>query len=491
MGHTDLLGRTFDGYRLTEVVAVGDDEVLYGAERARDGDRVWIRTARDSDPAARGRLEARYVAELDASRRLAGVDAVLPVRETIDIDGAPALVTDRPRGRSLHDVLSEQTEPFPIKQVMVWFDRLSAALEAAHADGAAHGSLQPRAIYLDPTGLITLCGVASMPEEVAIGARRADVRSLATLLYRATTARLPSDGVNDAGVPVSPEAIVFGYPVSLARFLRRRLFDDDPDDPVDSAGVFRRSIHALEVDPTYRRAVGLERPSDGKVDDSDALGPIHPESRVRWVGWGSFISIVLVGISVSVTMALMEQRVDAARLQASPLVVPPAPQPAVEPRLELWTCLHQSFLAGGPAVVTEKDWHRCQRKAPLVTREALAEELARLQALIAPPKPTPAVVAPPPEVDGPGIERLFTDGVDALDQHVRYRLERKLPTAELETWIAGHRTKATSAVLETLATRETSAGAWARRFIATGRSAPAAEVPPPVAPPEVAPEAAQ
>ena len=412
MTHAELIGKTFDGYRLNDIVALGDDEVLYAAERIRDGDRVWIRTPRSTDTATRARFSLRYDAELTASERLKSVDAVLPVRETISVNAGPGLVTDVPRGRALHDLFAEQTAPWPLKEVMPWFARLVGAMEAAHLEKAGHGSLQPRAVWLDDARRVTVCGVATMAPEPLVETCRNDVRALAALLYRATTGRAPVAGVADTGMPPGPETYVPDYPSSLGRFLRRR-FASDVDEPVENAGVFRRSLKALEVDPAYCRAVGIEpRPDDVASERPEA--PRVPERTWRLLAWTMFAAAGFVAIAVVSTVLMMNVRIEsaydsgfAAGRDSAPVRKSGADDagPRV-PRLDAWACVHRAFLPGGPGAVRGGELADCLRLAPDVSLSTLADE-AQAVALAF------ADVAHAPRGDsGEVYRKLFAEGPD-------------------------------------------------------------------------------
>lgn len=475
MSLIELLGRTFEGYKPVEVVATGDDEVLFVGERVRDGGRVWIRTGRRlEDDALRARLSERYEAEKVAARRLASVAQILSVREIIHIDGAPALVTDIPRGRPLSDIHSESRVATPLKELLPWFRTLLTAMEAAHAEDTAHGALQSRAVYLDKRGRVTICGIAAADGDAAM--RRTDVTSLARLLYHASTGKPPRRGFPDTGMPRSPDEIVPGYPATLARFLCRRL-SDDADDSVQDAGVFRRSIDALSVDPEFRKAAGQGDPAE-TGGAGVIIERVSAERRWRRLAWLSLVATLLVAASVTVTFLVMEVRVDEARrtaMEARPLVAGGGEsvmvRAASDPRLAVWECLHSPFLTGdaqgvdaGAAGMTPRHAAECMRLSPTIKRDELRHEAARLVALLeAQPISTDLEQAA-----DRSYGRLFDAGPDSVAEYVAYRLQHDMPTTAIDDWIQTHLADPSVATLRTLAGRQDEVAVWARGILQRG-----------------------
>lgn len=463
MAHPSLIGKTFAGYTLREIVATGPEEVLFVAERSRDGEPVWLRTARErEDTSIRKGFADRYEGERMAARKLGSMGVLLPVREVIDVDGVPGLVTDVPRGRSLNDVFVSSKKTPDLADVLPWFRPVMQAMEAAHDEGTAHGSLSGRAVYLADDGRITICGLAVMTGDTGSAARRADVRSLAGLMYTASCGRPPKRGFPDTGLPVSPEEYVEDYPSSLARFLVRRLGDVD-DDPVEDAGVFRRSIDALSVDPEFRKAAGL---SDRKVAAaSDVI--VERSDRKAWrrlallMGGGGTV----IALSVLVTILVMEVRVEEARRQGATSVAPAPTQTVVarpdHPRLAAWECLHQHHISAEAGPMAPHSLEACLQLAPQISIADLRAEVELLS----------AGLGSTPNTDDQaaslnlGYERMFDQGADAVEQHITYRLKRQLSTAGVEAWIQTNPAAGTTAVLKTLARRNGDISAWSKRAL--------------------------
>ena len=459
-----LFSQTFEGYKPVERVASGDDELLLLAERTRDGDPVWLRTARDPhDAAACARLGQRYEAERDAAKALASDGSVLSVREIIRVGNAPGLVSDVPKGRSLNDIFSDKTDPPALHESLAWFNRLMAAMESAHREGAAHGSLQGRAVYVTEDDRVIVCGLATMAGTQRQAAQLADVRSLAALMYHATSGKAPHRGFPDTGRPASPDTYVDGYPASLARFLVRRLSDDADEETVRDAGVFRRSIDALAVDPEFRRAAQVR----GTQTESVVVTPAVDKGDLwRRVAATLAISGILVVVAVVATIMVMQVRVEDARRQGpAPIVQAPAAPAqviydATSEHARVWQCLHA--LADADSGSTERATQECLQLGPSLSPTVLANEAEHLLGILS---SSPEATDRDKSADA-GFRRLFTDGSAAVTQYLDYRLKRNLQTEALERWVDRNKNPQVVSVLRTVSAGEGPATQWAHRMLA-------------------------
>lgn len=463
---SEFLSKTFDGYKPLERVASGNDEVLLLAEHTHDKDPVWLRTARDPEDAdACERLRLRYEAERDAAKTLASIGSILSVHKIIRVGDAPGLVSDVPKGRNLNDIFSDKTDPPALHESLAWFNRLMAAMESAHREGAAHGSLQGRAVYVSEDDRVIVCGLANMVGAQRQAAQLADVRSLAALMYHATSGKPPHRAFPDIGRPASPDTYVNGYPSSLARFLVRRLSDDD-DETVRDAGVFRRSIEALAVDPDFRRAARVHGSQTASVIVARAAN-----SGDRWRRMAATLAIsgALVVVSVVVTILVMQVRVEDARRQApvpivhTPAAAAPVIYDATSERARVWQCLHA--LADAADGTTERATQECLQLGLSLSPTDLAEEAVRLLGVL---RASPQATDRDKSANA-GFQRLFTDGSAAVTQYLDYRLKRNLQTEVLERWVDRNKNPPVVSVLRTLSTGEGPAAQWAQRLLTRPR----------------------
>ncbi len=128
------------GYTLVNLAARGERSSVYRADDA-SGERVALRVF-GSDVSA------------DAIReRVAALDAVdhpnvLRIRDVLDLDGEPAVVTDWFDGAPLDDALGGP-EAMPEVRAERVARQLLEGLRALHAEGIAHGALSEHNVLVD------------------------------------------------------------------------------------------------------------------------------------------------------------------------------------------------------------------------------------------------------------------------------------------------------------------------------------------------------
>ena len=198
---TVLAGR----YRLDDLLAESE-----GARFWRATDTILARSV--ADPR---RARATTSAPPACSRR-PGVSAtvtdphLLRVLDCDDEDGITWVVNEWGDGVSLDLMLQQGTLP-PSRAA--WLTReVADAIAAGHAQGVAHGRLNPEAVLVTHAGAVKLIGYvvdASLqpspsPDSLygEIDEREADVINLAGVLYAGLTGRWP--GVAPSGVPQAP-----------------------------------------------------------------------------------------------------------------------------------------------------------------------------------------------------------------------------------------------------------------------------------------------
>ncbi|GAC1589600.1 MAG: protein kinase family protein [Acidimicrobiales bacterium] len=130
--------------------------------------------------------------------------------------GLPYVVTERPRGESLAEVISRQGA-LPAARVVPIGRQLARALEAAHRAGVAHTGIEPATVLLAEDERVKLarfaaCGARARLRGVAPDAMAVDVRDLAATLAVALVGA-------DASRPVSPRQHRPSTPPALDRVL--------------------------------------------------------------------------------------------------------------------------------------------------------------------------------------------------------------------------------------------------------------------------------
>ncbi|GAC1378053.1 MAG: hypothetical protein NVSMB4_07650 [Acidimicrobiales bacterium] len=184
--------------------------------------------------------------------------------------GLPYVVTERPRGNSLAEVISRQGA-LPAARVVPIGRQLAQALEAAHRAGVAHTGIEPATVLLAEDDRVKLgrfaaCGARARLRGVAPEAMAFDVRDLAATLAVALVGA-------DASRPVSPRQHRPETPPALDRVL----MDAQTGAIPDAAGL-AAALGDLDVTDDAEPAVVRERTP---VMGTPALGGRRETSWVR------------------------------------------------------------------------------------------------------------------------------------------------------------------------------------------------------------------
>ena len=168
---------------------------------------------------------SRYQRELEIGRRLAHPRLQNLVDSGQLRGGAPYMVLEYHRGRSLREILAERG-PLPIEEAVALAAQLAETLEFVHERGVVHRDLKPETLLVPPAGdLIVLdFGIALLqgarrltfhrltssvgtpdymaPEQVSgeRGDARTDVYAVGAILYEMLTGRPPFQGDNALAV---------------------------------------------------------------------------------------------------------------------------------------------------------------------------------------------------------------------------------------------------------------------------------------------------
>jgi serine/threonine-protein kinase len=207
---------------------------------------------------------------------------IIPIHDFGQIDGRLFIDMRLVEGTDLAAML-ERDGPLPPPAAAWIIAQVASALDAAHADGlihrdvkpsnvliTGHGQSMPFAYLIDfgiarvintasrSTGTGTIGTVAYMaPERItgSPGDRRADVYSLACVLYECLTGRPPFVGEMVAVMwaqlnvpPPIPTAVRTGLPAAVDEVIARGMAKD-PGRRYDSAGQLAEAILAATADP--------------------------------------------------------------------------------------------------------------------------------------------------------------------------------------------------------------------------------------------------
>jgi serine/threonine protein kinase len=246
---TLLAGR----YRLDDLLTESEGARFWRATDTILARSVAIHAVPSDDPRAPGLLEAARVSATVTDPHL------LRVLDCDDDNGITWVVNEWGEGISLDLMLQQGTLP-PSRAA--WLAReVAEAIAAGHAQGVAHGRLNPEAVLVTHAGAVKLIGYvvdASLdsprPPDPLYGEldeREADVINLAGILYAALTGRWP--GVAHSEVPrapresrrpLRPRQVRAGVPRTLDAICERVLHKEG-------------SLHSMPIETAHEIAAAL------------------------------------------------------------------------------------------------------------------------------------------------------------------------------------------------------------------------------------------
>ena len=271
---SDAIGTILDGrYRLVALLGSGPTSSTYLGEDLSLQRQVAVRVAHP-DFANDPEFRQRFAAE---ARAIAGLNhpSILRVYDWSEEPTGAFVVLEYVPGGSLRTILNERGA-LSLSQVVAIGSQAARALASAHASGITHGAVKPGNLLFDEDDRVRLTDFSpseaaydpfaagaeldgerakyASPEE-ALGSpldARADVYSLAVVLYEAAPGVLPFQG----GSPISTLMARVGMPLphhpalgALDQMLARAAAPD-PDARMDAAGLADRlDALASSLDP--------------------------------------------------------------------------------------------------------------------------------------------------------------------------------------------------------------------------------------------------
>jgi serine/threonine protein kinase len=282
-------GSMFGPYELKRPLGRGAMGEVYEAEHTVKGWTVALKLMSESvssDPVFRERMkrEARITGRLQEPH-------VVPIHDYGEIDGRMFLEMRLIEGTDL-DSLLKRSGPLSPPRAVAITTQIASALDAAHAAKVMHRDVKPSNILVTPDDFAYLLdfGIASATTDekltqlgYAIGTwkymaperfsneavdQRADVYSLACVLYECLTGVAPYRGEN-AGVLVGahlnepvprPSVHRSGIPTSVDRVISRGMAKG-PADRYGSAGELAHAAHEALTTPDRNQTVDILRRS--------------------------------------------------------------------------------------------------------------------------------------------------------------------------------------------------------------------------------------
>ena len=277
MPSENLAGRTIAGYRLLERVGEGGTAEVYRAEHPAHGTCAFklLRSGLRSDPTA----VQRFLREAGYGSRVQH-PGVLRTYDYGEAAGFHYLALEWADGKSLAEYV-HRVGPLAAPLVASLVRQLATALAAAHQAGIIHRDLKPENIVFDPaTARVKLLdfGIArdaELPAEARLTRTgffvgtlkyvapealsgelvdgRADIYSLATIVYWLLTGRYPHPGrsprelfqqlLSAAPVPLNQAVPGLRFPAALEAALMRGL-ERDPAHRQPTVTAFAAAVSA-------------------------------------------------------------------------------------------------------------------------------------------------------------------------------------------------------------------------------------------------------
>ncbi len=259
-----------DRYRLEDLLAESEGARFWRATDTVLARSVAIHAVSSEDPRSAALLEAARVSATVTDPHL------LRVLDCDDSGGITWVVNEWGDGVSLDLMLQQDTLP-PSRAA--WLAReVADAIAVGHAQGVAHGRLNPESVLVTTSGTVKLIGYvvdASLepprgpdPLYGELDDREADVIDVAGILYAALTGRWP--GVSRSAVPrapregrrpLRPRQVRAGVPRTLDAICERVLHKE-------------ASQHALPIETAQEIAAALA----DYVGDPTQAAPIDPQA---------------------------------------------------------------------------------------------------------------------------------------------------------------------------------------------------------------------
>ena len=253
---TELAGR----YRLEDLLTDTEGARFWRATDTVLARSVAVHAVATDDPRAEALMEAARVSATVTDPHLLRV---------LDCDSGEEItwvVNEWGEGLSLDQMLERGTLP---ASRAAWLTReVADAIAAGHAQGVAHGRLNPESVLVTHAGAVKLIGYvvdASLETRTApdpvygdLDAREADVINLAGILYAALTGRWP--GVSSSNVPsapregkrpLRPRQVRAGVPRTLDAICDRVLFKEASQHamPIETAQEIAAALADFVGDP--------------------------------------------------------------------------------------------------------------------------------------------------------------------------------------------------------------------------------------------------
>ena len=361
---SELIGTTLSGrYLVTRKVGQGGMGAVYEATHTLIGKRVAVKVLLEKY-AQREAIVARLKQEAQLASSV-GNEHIIDITDfgTTE-DGRTFVVMEFLEGESLAECLARETK-LPEQRLLRIASQTSSALAAAHAKGIVHRDVKPENLFLlkrkeqdfvkvvdfgiskslrasseeedqprlTQTGMVLGTPLYMSPEQARGDDeldQRVDIYALGVILYEASTGRVPFIGNNYLSV-ISQ---VLNETPKPPRDLRPELSEEfesivlramakNPNERYASAQEMLADITLLLDDPTH----STERAKITGPRRKILRGGGPKRSGLKIVVWIAAISVIVMGIVVSVTLAMRTETDEKKLAAGSDKLVAPPPIP--------------------------------------------------------------------------------------------------------------------------------------------------------------------
>ncbi len=312
-----LNGAVLGTCTLQQVIGRGGLGVVFRAQQARTAQSVALKVllpAATLSPEQRTLFLQRFRREMAVVSSLEHA-SILPVHEYGDRDGVAYLVMPYCAGGTLQDVLAKDGQ-LSWSALMSYLDQMAAAIDYAQERGVIHRNLQPANVLLttggnlvvNDFGLVNIVTEGLTPQELLLGASgpcvapdyiapeqvtgepvdgRADLYSLAVILYQMVTGKTPFQGTTAVYIaaqhvqlpPPSPRVMRADLPPAAEQVMLRAMAKKGVDRYAraqDFARAFRTALttagivlpamqHIVPANGNTTIVEDLNQPSTGAI----------------------------------------------------------------------------------------------------------------------------------------------------------------------------------------------------------------------------------
>ena len=161
-----MIGETVSHYRILEKLGEGGMGIVYVAEDTLLGRRVAIKTLTSARGSANQHFRTRFLREARAASKLSHphIATIHDYGETPD--GQPYIVMELVQGKTLSDVIREESLTIPRTIKIV--SQVAEALSEAHRHGLVHRDIKPSNIAITERGSVKVLDFGLAKEIVAV-----------------------------------------------------------------------------------------------------------------------------------------------------------------------------------------------------------------------------------------------------------------------------------------------------------------------------------